>query len=65
MKVRISYGVVAIRRDVRKPLSRASTIWLAAQIRMSASQIVAMPCSGTASTRMAISPVRKSIGSTR
>jgi hypothetical protein len=30
-------------REVRKPASRASTIWLAAQIRMSASQMVAMP----------------------
>ena len=65
MKVRISYGVAAIRRDVRRPASRASTIWLAAQISTSASQMVAMPCSGTASTRMAISFIRKSIGVVR
>ena len=47
-------GVAAIRREVFRPASRASTICEAAQIRTSASQIVAMPCSGTASTRMAI-----------
>ncbi len=40
MKVRISRGVAAIRREVRNPASRASTIWLAAQISTSASQIV-------------------------
>ena len=40
----------------RMPASRASTIWLAAQIRMSASQIVAMPCSCVPSTRMVTSP---------
>ena len=62
MKVRISYGVAAIRRDVRSPASRALTIWLAAQIRISASQIVAMPCSGIASTPIVTSPARKSIG---
>ena len=48
-----------------RPRQRASTIWLAAQISTSASQIVAMPCSGTASTRMAISFIRKSIGVVR
>src|ERR1700721_1088786 len=61
----ISYGVAAIRRDVFRPASRASTICEAAQIRTSASQIVAMPCSGTASTRMVTNPARKSIGVTR
>jgi hypothetical protein len=58
VKVSISRGVAAIRREVRTPESRASTIWLAAQISTSASQMVAMPCSGTASTRMAISFIR-------
>src|SRR3546814_10250275 len=47
------------------PASRASTIWLAAQIRMSASQIVAMPCSCVPSTRMVMLPLRKSIGAVR
>ena len=47
------------------PRSRASTIWLAAQISTSASQIVAMPCSAVASTRIDTSPMRKSIGVTR
>jgi hypothetical protein len=55
----------AIRREVRKPVSRAWTICEAAQIRTSASQMVAMPCSGTASTRMAIEPALKSIGARR
>jgi hypothetical protein len=41
-----SRGRAAMRRDVRKPASRASTIWLAAEISTSASQLVAMPCSG-------------------
>jgi len=40
--------VAAISRDLRKPLSRASTSWDAAQIATSASQIVAMPCSAVA-----------------
>ena len=62
---RISYGVAAIRREVRKPASRAWTIWEAAQISTSASQMVAMPFSGTASTRIAIEPALKSIGARR
>src|SRR3546814_17510779 len=65
MKRRISEGVARIRREVVKPASFASTIWLAAQIRMSAFQIVAMPCSAVPSTRMAILPLRKSIGAMR
>jgi uncharacterized membrane protein YfcA len=48
-----------------RPASRASTICDAAQIRTCASQIVAMPCSGTGSTRMVTVPARKSIGATR
>ncbi|MOA44215.1 hypothetical protein D3C78_1664540 [compost metagenome] len=40
-------------------------IWLAAQMRMSASQIVAMPCSAVPSTRIVTSPERKSIGVVR
>jgi hypothetical protein len=36
------------KREVLKPRFSASTIWLAAQISTSASQMVAMPCSGTA-----------------
>jgi hypothetical protein len=57
--------VACISRDGRKPASRASTIWLAAQIRMSASQIVAMPCSCVPSTRIVTPLARKSIGATR
>ncbi len=37
-------------RDVGTPRFRASMIWLATQINKSASQIVAMPYSGTVST---------------
>ena len=51
-----------MRREVGAPRSRASTIWLAAQMRTSASQMVASPCSGTASTRIVTAPERKSIG---
>ncbi|MNH47555.1 hypothetical protein D3C79_1108520 [compost metagenome] len=40
-------------------------IWLAAQIRMSASQIVAMPCLVAPSTRMLTSPLRKAMGVVR
>ena len=52
-------------RDERSPASRASTIWLAAQIRMSASHIVARPCSAVPSTRTVTLLVRKSIGTVR
>src|SRR3546814_9100424 len=52
-------------REVGRPASRASTSWLAAQIRMSASQMVARPCSGTSSTEIRVSPIRKSIGAIR
>ena len=47
------------------PASRASTICEAAQIRTSASHIVAMPCSAVPSTRMVMFPLRKSIGAVR
>jgi hypothetical protein len=46
-------AVAAIRREVFKPASLASTICEAAQISTSASQMVAIPRSGTASTRIA------------
>lgn len=42
-----------------------STSWLAAQFRISASHIVAMPCSSMPSTRTVTVPVRKSIGTVR
>jgi len=58
-------GSVGVRREVRSPASRASTRWLATQMSTSASQIVAMPCSGTASTRIVTPPMRKSIGVVR
>ena len=61
MNARMSWGVAPIRREVRKPRSRASTVCDAAQIKTSASQIVAMPCS-CASTGVVASPMRKSIG---
>src|SRR3546814_2208300 len=47
------------------PASRASTICEAAQIKTSASHIVAMPCSCVPSTRMVMLPLRKSIGAVR
>ena len=47
---------------MRRPASRALTICEAAQISTSASQMVAMPCSGTASTGIVIAPALKSIG---
>jgi plasmid replication initiation protein len=50
-------GAVAIRVEA-VPEHGMATIWLAAQISTSASQMVAMPCSGTASTRMAMSFIR-------
>ena len=56
---------MAISRDGWSPTSRASTICEAAQMRMSASHIVAMPCSGTASTRILTEPALKSIGASR
>jgi hypothetical protein len=55
----------AIRREVLRPASRALTICEAAQIRTSASQMVAMPCSDAATTRIETAPARKSIGSRR
>src|SRR3546814_879262 len=54
-----------MRREVGSPASCASTIWLAAQIRISASQMVAIPCSGVASTWIETSPMRNRIGATR
>ena len=65
MKVRISYGVVCTSRDVGMPASRASTSWVAAQIRISASHTVAMPCWAEPSTRTVTPPERKSIGTVR
>jgi hypothetical protein len=57
--------VAAISREERRPASRASMIWLAAQIKISASQIVAMPCSIVPSTRTVTLRVRKSMGVVR
>ena len=64
MKARISYGVAAIRREVRRPRSRAS------RSASRPDQHVGVPdgrqaCSGVASTRIETSPIRKSIGWTR
>ncbi|MNT85920.1 hypothetical protein D3C72_2261450 [compost metagenome] len=54
-----------IKRDGDRPASRAATIWLAAQISTSASQIVAMPCSRVPSTRTVTPLDWKSIGVVR
>jgi hypothetical protein len=55
----------AIRGEVLRPASRALTVCETAQIRTSASQIVAMPCSDVASIRIETVPARKSIGVSR
>src|SRR3546814_16365147 len=65
MKRKTSEGVARIQRDGVMPASRASTICEAAQIKTSASHIVAMPCSCVPSTRMVMLPLRKSIGAVR
>lgn len=46
--VRISYGVAAIRREVRKPASRAWMIWEAAQIKTTALRVPGPLCAAVA-----------------
>ena len=57
--------MATIRREGAMPSFFAWMIWLAAQISTSASQMVAMPCSGTPSTVSEMPPASKRIGTMR
>ena len=54
-----------MRREVGRPASRACTSWLVVQMRTSASQMLAMPCSIVPSTCTRTSPDLKAIGAMR